>query len=197
MKQAQATSPTTVNSTSERINYNNMINWSNHSNGDHQTYAGYLKKQGALFKQWKERYFVLDSVKHQVTYIFIIKYDLYIFLIVLFFKLRYYDSSSNEAIVKGLIDLSDVESINLGLSYSYVHQNTLANQNAITNNQYLTTTKKALNGLIGNSEGNFNENDNKNCFELKTSKRVYYFCAKSPQEAYTWVNQLKLCCLDS
>lgn len=36
------------------------------STNEHQTYAGYLKKQGALFKQWKERYFVLDSIKHQV-----------------------------------------------------------------------------------------------------------------------------------
>jgi hypothetical protein len=92
--------------------------------------------------------------------------------------------------------LSDVESINLGLSYSYMHQNSLSNHGT-SNNQYLTTTKKALNGLIGNGEANFNEHDNKNCFELKTSKRVYYFCAKSPQEAYTWVNQLKVCCLDS
>jgi hypothetical protein len=37
-----------------------------HSTHEHVTYASYLKKQGALFKQWKERYFVLDSVKHQV-----------------------------------------------------------------------------------------------------------------------------------
>jgi hypothetical protein len=45
----------------------NYINWSHLPNNEHQTYAGYLKKQGALFKQWKERYFVLDSVKHQVN----------------------------------------------------------------------------------------------------------------------------------
>jgi hypothetical protein len=51
----------------QQIN-NSYINWSAGlmSNNEHQTYAGYLKKQGALFKQWKERYFVLDSVKHQV-----------------------------------------------------------------------------------------------------------------------------------
>lgn len=46
----------------------NFINWSGVPNNEHQTYAGYLKKQGALFKQWKERYFVLDSVKHQVGF---------------------------------------------------------------------------------------------------------------------------------
>ncbi len=69
-------SPTTLNLTSDRTCYNNMINWSNHSNSDHQTYAGYLKKQGALFKQWKERYFVLDSVKHQVIFLVNIKYFL-------------------------------------------------------------------------------------------------------------------------
>lgn len=45
-----------------------FMNWPalNHSTNEHQTYAGYLRKQGAFFKQWKERYFVLDSVKHQV-----------------------------------------------------------------------------------------------------------------------------------
>lgn len=44
------------------------INWPglNHSTNENQTYAGYLKKQGHYFKQWKERYFVLDSIKHQV-----------------------------------------------------------------------------------------------------------------------------------
>ena len=47
-------------------NNRNLINWSGAINSEHQTYAGYLKKQGALFKQWKERYFVLDSLKHQV-----------------------------------------------------------------------------------------------------------------------------------
>jgi hypothetical protein len=45
---------------------------SNCNGNEHQTYAGYLKKQGALFKQWKERYFVLDSVKHQVCISFIL-----------------------------------------------------------------------------------------------------------------------------
>lgn len=48
-------------------NNKNYINWSGMSSNEHQTYAGYLRKQGALFKQWKERYFVLDSLKHQVN----------------------------------------------------------------------------------------------------------------------------------
>ena len=62
----------TISSNHKSYNYvlgdnrNNFINWSSLPNNEHQTYAGYLKKQGALFKQWKERYFVLDSVKHQV-----------------------------------------------------------------------------------------------------------------------------------
>ncbi len=42
------------------------INWNGAITKENQTYAGYLKKQGALFKQWKERYFVLDSLKYQV-----------------------------------------------------------------------------------------------------------------------------------
>jgi hypothetical protein len=44
------------------------INWAGHSTNENQTYAGYLKKQGQYFKQWKERYFVLDSIKHQVCF---------------------------------------------------------------------------------------------------------------------------------
>ena len=51
------------------------INWLTPSmnQNEHQTYTGYLKKQGAFFKQWKERFFVLDSVKHQVSVIQFVK----------------------------------------------------------------------------------------------------------------------------
>ena len=140
----------------------NYINWSG-SNNEHSTYAGYLKKQGALFKQWKERYFVLDSVKHQ---------------------LRYYDHFQ-DSVAKGVVDLSDVECINQGLSASYMQQNQLGS--------------KALNSLMSGASFSNDPacNDPKNCFELKTSKRLYTFCAKSPQEAYKWVKQLEMCCLDS
>jgi len=56
-----------IDTTEQNFNNNrNYINWQGATNNEHQTYAGYLKKQGALFKQWKERYFVLDSLKHQV-----------------------------------------------------------------------------------------------------------------------------------
>lgn len=42
------------------------LNWSKAEN-EHETFAGYLKKQGSVLKQWKERYFVLDSLRHQVS----------------------------------------------------------------------------------------------------------------------------------
>jgi myotubularin-related protein 5/13 len=58
---------TLLNNTNQILNDTpHKINWNGMTSNEHQTYAGYLKKQGALFKQWKERYFVLDSVKHQV-----------------------------------------------------------------------------------------------------------------------------------
>ena len=119
-------------------------------------------------------------------------------------KLRYYDSSSSDSIVKGIIDLSDVESINQGLSSTDMQQQNATNSSHLSaNNPYLSSTKKALNGLIGGVVAGADmgltgsDHDSKSCFELKTSKRVYYFCAKSPTDAYKWVKQLEMCCLDS
>ena len=93
--------------------------------------------------------------------------------------MRYYDSANDLQEPKGVIDLSDVESINQG----------------ITLLQQQSSDKKMVN--FSNLISDFSESNAKNCFELKTSKRVYYFLAKSPQDAYKWVKQLEMCCLDS
>ena len=39
----------------------------NNSGPQHRTHEGYLRKRGHLLKQWKERWFVLDSVRHEVN----------------------------------------------------------------------------------------------------------------------------------
>jgi len=89
-------------------------------------------------------------------------------------------------VIRGLIDLSEVETISQGLS-SYLNNSQFP--------QY-ATTKKALNNMMTGNAGS-SIADSKCYFEVKTSKRVYYFCAKTQVDSSKWVKQLQLCCQDS
>lgn len=97
--------------------------------------------------------------------------------------MRYYESAS-DTVVRGVIDLSDVESITQG--GLTIHHQTPTSQTSTSSPYTQQQTRKS----------NSNSNSEECCFELKTSKRVYYFCAKSPQEATKWKELLETC-LDS
>lgn len=121
--------------------------------------------------------------------------------------MRYYDSAS-DTLIKGLIDLSDVESVTQGLLSSSGSGGSNGMQVGATagtpTSQYAASTKKALNTLISGANSSLmaataaSEAPDPKCyFELRTSKRVYCFCAKSQLESSKWVKQLQICCLDS
>jgi hypothetical protein len=52
----------------------------NNSGPQHRTHEGYLRKRGHLLKQWKERWFVLDSIRHEVIILFLSIWYLFIYL---------------------------------------------------------------------------------------------------------------------
>ena len=127
------------------------------------------------------------------------------------FQLKYYECANDTVSMmaaRGFIDLSDVESITQGLSLSIANSQSSSSSNGtgggeVYNSSSSTSStsqslgkKGALAAATLSSLMNGGA-DTRSCFEVRTTKRVHVFCAKTPLDAARWVKQLQLSCLDS
>ncbi|KAH0520782.1 Myotubularin-related protein 5 [Microtus ochrogaster] len=137
---------------------------------ENRSYEGTLYKKGAFMKPWKARWFVLDKTNHQ---------------------LRYYDHRVDTE-CKGVIDLAEVEAVAPGTP-------TIGAPKTVDEKAFFDVSLcQGVGNTWGKGLGVVGSVESVTCSsQVKTTRRVYNFCAQDVPSAQQWVDRIQSCLSDA